>query len=188
MRMRAFAVRRIPEGYSLLELCTTIAVICIIATLLVPAYEVVRMRLDKASCMNNLRELYVGGNAYLQEYEHWPQVNPALLEGGNSSTYDEAWIEALLPFGVNRINWICPTVERDLGGPDYTQPANYRTDYVAMPFDSKNYTPYRWPFYPWFVERGNVHGNGNLMILANGAVTELGESQYAAETNSPNQH
>jgi hypothetical protein len=60
-----------------------------------------------------------------------------------------------------------------MGGPDYTQPDNYRADYVAMAYDIKRNTPYQWPTFPWFVERGNVHGNGNLIVEANGAVVEM---------------
>jgi len=150
-------------------------IIMILLTLLVPAYEQVRIRMDKVSCTNNLRQLYVGANAYIHEYGSWPQVNSALVSATNTSynAYDEAWIETFLPLGIGRATWICPTMERELGGIDYTQPANYRADYLAMPFDSKHITPFQWPTFPWFAERGNVHGNGNLMILSNGSVVEL---------------
>jgi type II secretory pathway pseudopilin PulG len=176
--MRATAPRLHRLGFTLLEIMSCLVVIMILVILLVPAYEQVRMRLDKIACMNNLRQLYAGANSYVQEYGHWPQVNPALLQAPNNA-YSEAWIEDFIPFGISRGTWICPTMERDLGGPDYTQPANYRADYIAMPFDMKRITPYRWAFSPWFIERGNVHGNGNLVMQANGAVVELIKPQTA---------
>jgi len=163
---------------------TALVVIMILITLLIPGYEVVRMRLEKAACANNLRQLYVAANSYVQEYGRWPQVNPALLKAPNNA-YDEAWIEALIPFGVGRASWICPTIERDLGGADYTQVTNYRADYVAMPFDMKHLTPFQWPTAPWFVERGNVHGNGNLVMQSNGAVVELVQLQAPVAASTP---
>lgn len=174
--MRASALRRNFTGFSMLEIMTALVVIFILIILLIPAYEQVKVRIEKISCTNNLRQLYSGGAAYLQDYGHWPQVNPALLQS-NTTEYHEEWIAALAPFGIERASWICPTVERELGGPDYTQPANYRTDYVAMDFDSKPRTPYQWSSAPWFIERANVHGNGNLVIESNGAVVELVQIQ-----------
>jgi type II secretory pathway pseudopilin PulG len=176
--MRPSTPRRNSSGFTLMEIMTALVVIMILVTLLIPAYEEVKVRVEKVSCTNNLRQLYVGGAAYLQEYGHWPQVNPALLQA-STGAYDEAWIEALLPFAIGRSTWICPTIQRELGAPDYTQQANYRTDYVAMPFDAKARTPFKWAGAPWFVERGNVHGNGNLVIESNGVVTELVQAQRA---------
>lgn len=155
-----------------MEVSTAIAVIAILACLSYPAFSQVRSRIERVNCTNNLRQLYVGASGYYQQYRQWPQVNPALLHAPNHA-YDEAWIEAYLPFGVSRQAWICPTIQRELGNPDYTQPANYRADYLAMPYDSKPMTPTTWPSQPWFAERGNVHGSGNLVILANGSVTDL---------------
>jgi competence protein ComGC len=160
------------DGFTVLELMSVIVVIMILITLVIPAYEQVRERLDKIACINNLKNLYVGANLYVQDHGQWPQVNPSLLNQPHHA-YDEAWIEDLMPYRIGRGTWICPTVERDLGGPDYTQTGNYRADYVAMPFDGKHITPYQWPTAPWFVERGNVHGNGNLLIQSNGAVIEV---------------
>jgi len=155
-----------------MELATAVAVISILAVLIYPAYNQIRSRIERVNCSSNLHQLYVGAAAYYQQYRQWPQVNPALLNAPNHA-YDEAWIEAYLPFGVTRQTWICPTIQRALGAPDYTQPQNYRTDYIAMPYDSKPLTPTTWPSQPWFAERGNVHGTGNLVILANGSVTDL---------------
>jgi type II secretory pathway pseudopilin PulG len=182
--MCASTHRRKVHGFSMMEILTAILVIMILVTLLIPAYEQVRVRIEKVSCTNNLRQLYVGGTAYLQEYGRWPQVNPALMHSANHA-YDEAWIEDFLPFGIGRASWICPTIQRELGAPDYTQPTNYRTDYVAMPFDAKPRTPFQWTAAPWFVERGNVHGNGNLVIQANGAVVELVQIQRPPSVGSP---
>jgi type II secretory pathway pseudopilin PulG len=169
---RALSSRRTGAAFTLLELVSAILVIAILVTLLIPALEQVKIRVEKINCTNNLRQLYVGAAAYIQEYNHWPQVNPALLQSTNHA-YDNAWIEDFIPFGISRGTWICPTIQRQLGGPDYTQAQNYRTDYIAMPFDNKPRTPYQWTTSPWFVERGNVHGNGNLVIQSNGAVVEL---------------
>jgi len=160
-----------------------LVIIFILVTLSVPAFEQVRVRVEKVNCMGNLRQLYTGANSYAQDKGQWPQVNPSVYKQNNGA-YDNAWIEDLMPYGIGRATWICPTIQRQLGGPDYTQTDNYRTDYIAMPFDSKHLTPYKWPEYPWFVERGNVHGNGNLMIEANGSVTELTQMQTAGGSTS----
>jgi type II secretory pathway pseudopilin PulG len=179
--MRALSPWRSRIGYSLIEIVTALLVIAILVTLLIPALEQIKSRVEKVNCTNNLRQLYTAAAAYMQEYNHWPQVNPALLQQPNHA-YDEAWIEDFLPFGIDRGTWICPTIQRDIGAPDYTQKDNYRTDYIAMPFDNKPHTPYQWPGAPWFVERGNVHGNGNLVIQANGAVVELTGSPAPAKS------
>jgi type II secretory pathway pseudopilin PulG len=171
IRQRGGCIHRL-AAFTLIEIFSAIVIILILITLLLPAYDTIRARMDKVACMNNLRQLYVAGGAYIQEYGQWPQIDPHLLKQQDGA-YDEAWIETFVPFGVTRTSWICPTIERDLGGPDYTQKANYRTDYIAMPFDTKHLTPYKWPTSPWFVERGNVHGNGNLLVQSNGAVVEL---------------
>lgn len=160
------------RAFTLLELLTAIVIILILAVLIVPAVESIRGRVERINCTANLHTLYVGAAAYLQAHGYWPQVNPNLIHDPHHA-YDEAWIEALMPYAISRKSWICPTIEHELGGVDYTQPENYRSDYVAMPFDAKAITPTRWSTQPWFVERGNVHGNGNLLILANGTVTDM---------------
>jgi hypothetical protein len=57
--------------------------------------------------------------------------------------------------------------------PDYSKPENAPLDYMPMPFDDKPTTPHQWSRQPWFVEIGDVHGNGNLIIFTDGSISDL---------------
>src|ERR1043166_817390 len=133
---------------------TVMLIIAIIAVMLIPSFTGIFRRGEKVRCMANLRTLYFGANHYVQDHNYWPQINPALIK--TPEKYAAAWQEALAPFGVSRQAWICPTVQHELGNPDYNKPETLRTDYIAMPFDPKPRTPYLWPSQPWFLERGDV--------------------------------
>jgi prepilin-type N-terminal cleavage/methylation domain-containing protein len=159
-------------GFTLIELLTVVLIISILAVMLYPALSTMTSRAEKVKCMSNLRTLYYGANCYVQQNGYWPQVNPRLIQS-KSADYARAWQTALSPFGISQVSWICPTVQRQLHNPDYTQPNNVRIDYLATPFDTKRMTPYLWPTQPWFLERGDVHGHGNLMIFTSGNIVEL---------------
>lgn len=147
-----------------------VVIIAILAALLLPAFSYVRVRVQRAQCITNLKSLYSGANQHVQEHGNWPQIDPTLIK---TNAYDKAWIEALSPYGINAKIWICPARQMQANDPDYLQPKNVRIDYVAMPFDPKSITPYRWPRQPWFLERGNFHGHGQLIIFTDGSVSEL---------------
>jgi hypothetical protein len=49
-------------------------------------------------------------------------------------------------------------------------PQNARLDYMPMPFDDKPTTSHQ---QPWFVETGDVHGSGNLLVFADGSIGDL---------------
>jgi prepilin-type N-terminal cleavage/methylation domain-containing protein len=168
------AGRPLSGAFTLLELLTVIVIIAILAVLLIPAVAGVRSRIEKASCIANLRGLYGAANSYTQQYGHWPQISTTLLKS-KSREYDKQWIAMLQPYGLSEKNWICPSTQRLMGSPDVTKPELTRSDYLAMPFDDKPMTPYRWSNQPWFVERGAPHGSGNFVILTNGRVVDLKE-------------
>lgn len=158
-----------------MELMTVIVIIGILATMVFGIMADVQYRADRVSCTANLKNLYTGAAVYLQEQGTWPQIDPHLGSGGNKQ-YAQLWINALLPYGVAKPNWICPSVQKLMHNPDVTQPDHIRIDYIATPFDEKPMTPYLWPSQPWFVERGAVHGGGNLMIWTNGRILSLREA------------
>ena len=164
------AARRTAYAFTLLELLIVLTIIGILATLLIPVYGHMRARAQKVQCMANLRGLYVGTDLYVQKNGSWPQI--FLKNFTTGEDYANAWIGALEPFGVERRTWICPTIQELLHSPDYNNPALARIDYVSTGFDDKPTSPHQWPRQPWFIETGDVHGNGNLIIFTDGSIAE----------------
>ncbi len=158
------------RGFTILELMIVLVIIAILATLLIPVYGHLREHAQKVACISNLRSLYVGADVYVQREGHWPQIY--LSQYGTNQDYANAWVAALEPCGISRKTWICPTIEQSLGSPDYLTPERARIDYISTGFDDKAGSPHQWPRQPWFIESGNVHGNGNLIIFTDGSVDE----------------
>lgn len=163
------------HGFSLLELLTVIAVILILVGMLMPAMTEIRERVEKSRCMGNLRSLHVAAAAHVQDHKRWPQISSTLIKEQKHQEFARQWIAALEPYNIPKLNWICPTLQRRLNHPDFEKPGQERVDYIGMPFDSKEITPTRWPKAPWFCERADVHGNGQLIIFTDGSVKELKE-------------
>ncbi len=162
-----------PKGaFTLMELVTVIAIISILILLLTPAIGRVRALAQKSSCSHNLTSLYVAANLYTQEQGHWPQVD---VKTYGKPAFAKSWVDALSPYGIHEINWICPTIQTDLKNPDIHRPGQMRLDYIGTPFGPDPRAPYKFATQPWFVERGDVHGDGNLVIFANGNLQTLAE-------------
>jgi prepilin-type N-terminal cleavage/methylation domain-containing protein len=165
--------RSIDHGFTLLEILIVVGIIAILAGLMIPVISTMRARAQRVQCTSNLRNLYIAANLYVQQNGNWPQIQIAGDSDTAQQDYAKAWVAALAPFGPTQRSWICPTIQDLLHNPDYSQPDSVRVDYYAMPFDDKPTTPYQWPRQPWFVERGDVHGNGNLIIFTDGSISDL---------------
>jgi prepilin-type N-terminal cleavage/methylation domain-containing protein len=163
-------IRRRAAAFTLLELLIALVIVGILMTLLMPVYGHMRERAQKVQCMANLRGLYVGTETYLQRNGSWPQI--FLKNYGSPPDYANAWVAALAPFGIERSTWICPSIQELLHNPDYKNPASARLDYISTGFDDKPTSPHQWPRQPWFIESGDVHGNGNLIIFTDGSIAE----------------
>ena len=173
------------NGFTLLELMTVMVIIFILAVLSVQAYAFLIFRAQGVTCLNNLRNLYAASTSYVQDYQSWPQISTTNIR---DPSYAQAWVSALSPYKIKAVNWICPSVQRLLGNPDYTQPLNARVDYIATPFDANPASPSRYPTQPWYAETASVHGNGNLMVFANGEVKPLNDvllDMQQPQTNPP---
>jgi prepilin-type N-terminal cleavage/methylation domain-containing protein len=158
-------------AFTLLELLIVLAIIGILATMLFPVFGGMRDRAQRVQCIANLHSLYIAADLQLQRNGSWPQI----ARGSDPTDFANSWIAALAPFGPTRRTWICPTIRGLLNNPDYNNPQNARLDYIPMSFDSKPTTPHQWPRQPWFIEAGNVHGNGNLVIFTDGSVVETSD-------------
>ena len=155
-----------------MELATVIVIIGILIAMVLPGFAYLRGRAERGKCVANLKNLYVGATLYIQEQGHWPQVDTALFQ---KPAFAEAWQRALEKYSISPINWVCPTVQRELGNPDLFNPASRRIDYYASPFGDERNLPYKWPRQPWFTERADMHGDGQMIIFANGNVKSLSE-------------
>jgi len=151
---------------------TVIVIVAILMTMLAPAFRSLQGKAEMQSCVGNLKGLYAAASGYVQDQGHWPQIDTKDVQ---RPAYAEAWIAAFRPYGIAPVNWVCPTVQRQLGNPDITKPGAARVDYIATPFDSGPRTPFKWPTHPWFLERGDVHGDGQLVIFTNTEVKSLKE-------------
>ncbi len=160
------------RAFSLLELAVAIVIIGVLAVLSVPLISKLRARAQRVECSNNLKNLAVAAELYLQQNGVWPQI-PVGSSSSPPEVTAQAWIDALAPFGPVRKTWICPTIQNLLHNPDYSTPATARIDYVATPFDDKPGTPHEWARQPWFIETGDVHGSGNLIIFTDGSISDL---------------
>jgi type II secretory pathway pseudopilin PulG len=164
--------RRSARAFTVLQLLLVIAIIAVLATLSVQAFSRLRARAERVQCTANLRSLFVAAESYLQEHNSWPQILMSPNSEDPSQDYATGWIASLKPYGPSQKTWLCPTVQRKLGDPDYLQLENVRTDYVASAFDDKPASPHQWPKQPWFAEIDDAHGNGQLMILSDGSVSD----------------
>ena len=162
-----------PRAFTLLELAITIVIVAILAVLTIAAIAKLRARAQRVACMANLRSLSAGANLHIQQHGSWPQIAVGDADSPTEQ-YAEAWIAALAPFGTERKTWICPRIQNLLQNQDYTKAESARIDYIPTPFDDKPTSPTEWPRQPWFVEAGDVHGNGNLIIFTDGSISDLG--------------
>ncbi|MEY2439215.1 MAG: hypothetical protein QOI34_600 [Verrucomicrobiota bacterium] len=161
------------SAFTIPELLVVIVIVGILAALLLSVASRMRERAQRVQCTANLRNLYVATESYLQQNGGWPQIRMNDESDSADQDYASGWIAALRPFGPTQQTWICPTIQQEMGNPDLSKPENIRVDYVAMAFDDKPTTPHQWPRQPWFIETGNEHGNGSLIIFTDGSISDV---------------
>ena len=152
-----------------------IVIISILAVLTYPAVQWYREHAQKIACQENLKGLYVAASGYVNSNgDRWPQIK---FDVTKQQEYAEQWMEVLSPFGIGWNNFICPVVQAGLKNPNYLEPSNHRIDYICGIFDDKPGNCRKWPKQPWFVERQDSHGTGNLMILTDGSMLDLNQAR-----------
>ena len=177
-----FNSRARTSGMTVLEVATVVLIIAILACMLMPVYATIAGRAERTGCTANLRSLHVAADLYIQEHRTWPQIK---VSGSTEDDTARAWISALRPYGLEPISWACPTSQKKLGNPDLNDPANVRIDYLATPFQPGQQIPFKWANQPWFVERSNEHGNGNLIVFPDGHVEAMFEVMQRLKVPNP---
>ncbi len=162
------------RAFTLFEIMVVIMIIAILAVLMLPVLGKLRARAQRVQCTANLKSLHVAVQLYMQENNLWPQIDLNGESDAPWADFAKQWIVALQPYGPTAKTWICPTRQHSAANPDYTSPGNERVDYIGTPFDDKPTTPHTvGRTVPWFSEAEDVHGNGNLVVFADGSVADL---------------
>ncbi len=95
------------KGFTLIELLVVIAIIAILAAILFPVFAKAREKARQTSCLSNLKQLSLGCNMYVQDYdEMWVPIWPgAYGQPGNLII----WMHCILPYVKNAQIFTCPS-------------------------------------------------------------------------------
>lgn len=109
-----------PRGFTLIELCTVIVTIAILAALLLPILSKAKIKAQRTNCLSNLRQLGVCWCMYKEDNhdflaESYPVNNPEVWVQGDMTQPDQATNTDLIrqgklyPYNENVSIYHCPT-------------------------------------------------------------------------------
>ncbi|MEN9469275.1 MAG: hypothetical protein RL630_1008 [Verrucomicrobiota bacterium] len=153
------------RAFSLLEILAVVAILSVLIALTFPAIEKIRPMAERVVCMNNLRNLRSAFSGYATD--GWPQIPSGIQLG--SVAEQQWWLDKTQKeLGLPKSSWECPTIRRQFAGaPEKDRPLIH---YLPTPFSKEPNRANKSSQMPWFIEIGDAHGQGNLMVRQNGTV------------------
>lgn len=170
-------------GFTLTELLVTIGLIAMLASIgLVFNWSKIKKKVERGGCESNLKTLYAGFSNYLTDYGEWPQIpeHTNLDTGDGEEAYWRFWITTMKQkdYGISEFHWLCPTDRRERAANQKPEDREeFEGSYIPTEFDSGPDSPRAWR-QPWFLERGDFHGDGALMIMPDGSIVASPWSKF----------
>jgi prepilin-type N-terminal cleavage/methylation domain-containing protein len=162
-------IRNSRGGFTLTELIVVIGVLGILFALFLPQISLIQPKADEIVCMSHLRNLWIAFAPTATEDTGWPQLPSGVNPGSHEEElYWRTYSSNAL--GISSNMWVCPTISRVMRQHPPEAGKAPLIHYLPTLFDNRPGTPNKWPGMPWFSEIANVHGQGNLVIRADGAV------------------
>jgi len=158
-------MRAIQRGVTIIEILLVVCLVAILMALSFPVLEKIKPFAERVYCTNNLKNLYFAFSGYATE--GWPQVPKSIKLG--SKEEQSWWLEKTeKELGLNKNSWQCLTIRRQFSSaPENDRPLIH---YLPTPFSKEPNRANKSAQMPWFVEIGNAHGQGNLLVRQNGTV------------------
>ena len=155
-------------AFTLTEIVVVVGILGVLIALIFPAAERIIPKAQEVVCMSHLRTLWVAFAPCATDPNGWPQVPKEIKIG---STQEQQW---WLDYSTNHLgltskDWHCPVIERASKNSSKSDEVPV-IHYLPTLFDAKPGTANRWPSMPWFSELGNMHGQGNLTVRADGTI------------------
>lgn len=156
------------SAFTLPELLAVIGILAILASLVIFNYGRIVGYVEKARCISNLRGLHACFSNYVSDNNGiWPQLPEELVQ---EAAYGDWWLAQMKPYGATEALWTCPTIRREQAG--LPEDDRHKIHYTPTQFDAHPGRAFQWPTQPWFIEIGNAHGRGALIMFTNGSVRE----------------
>lgn len=148
-----------------------VVILAIISSIAVVVYRGFQQRAEVVKCMSHMRGLHQFASLYIGDHATWPY--PDHVEPDDTEAWGRAWQELTAPYDLTPDVLVCPTHQKGVGNPDLND--HPRIDYMATPFSGGRWAPYRYARQPWFLEVGDFHGKGNLVIFPDGHIESLSD-------------
>jgi prepilin-type N-terminal cleavage/methylation domain-containing protein len=102
------------RGFTLIELLTVIAIIAILAALLLPVLFRAKQGVNEASCMSNMREIYVKSNVYKLDNDGYPALLLGYAEDASGLPWDPTSATPPVPASRIRNGFLYPKYINDI--------------------------------------------------------------------------
>jgi prepilin-type N-terminal cleavage/methylation domain-containing protein/prepilin-type processing-associated H-X9-DG protein len=114
-------MRRIPSGFTLVELLLSMAIIAMLIGLATPQIKRAMTKAQSAKCLNNLRQIGISAHLYAADNNNrFPLVESMpsneVYEADVNGINPKPLYETLAPYGLSREALKCPS---DLAGPNF---------------------------------------------------------------------
>jgi prepilin-type N-terminal cleavage/methylation domain-containing protein len=166
--------KRHNQGFTLIELLMVSAIVGALATMCFPLFGYLREKSRDAACIGNLRILQLGAATYMLDHDAvWPQMPDDLRSGDDEQPMWEWWFEELKDYGVAKRHWSCPS-EIASQEQEHSISDEFYGSYIPTSFDPTPNIAFYWTSQPWFIERGQMHGenHGPNIAMPDGTVRQ----------------
>jgi len=157
------------SAFTLIEALVVVAIIAVLATIGIVAWQPLIARAEGSKCLSNMRSLHTSLAAYVQDVGHWPQEPN--VEDLNADMDADWWIREMTPYGATEVVWMCPTIKR--AQRSEPEKDRCRIHYTPGIFGPQPLDPYKFSTQPWLVEIFGMHGRGPNICFPDGSIRAL---------------